>query len=84
MAADGFVRLVIDRPGVESRFGRPEDVFDFEQFAVAQHDGERIEARVGTQDIETVISLIFGDPFVVDLEVLVVRRLEIFFQRPVS
>jgi hypothetical protein len=49
----------------------------FEQFAIAQHDGERVEAHVGAQDVETVISRILGDPPVVDLEVLVVGGLEV-------
>ena len=68
---------MIDRPGVENRFGCPEDVFHLEQFAIAQHDGERVEAHVGAQDVETVISRILGDPPVVDLEVLVVGGLEV-------
>jgi hypothetical protein len=77
VAANGFIGLVIDRPGVENRFCRPEDVLHLEQLAIAQHDGERIEAHVGAQDIEAVMARVLGHSLVVDLEVLVVRGLEV-------
>src|SRR5215469_2201613 len=41
VAADGGVLLMINRPGVENRFCRSEDVLDLEQLSIAQHDGER-------------------------------------------
>src|SRR5262245_28523880 len=77
VAANGLVRLVIDRPRVEDRFGRPEDVFDLEQLAIAQHDGKRVELHVGAQDIETIIARVLGDALLVDLEMLLIGRLEI-------
>ena len=43
VAADGLVVLVIDQPGVEDRFGGPEDVLHLKQLAISQHDGECVE-----------------------------------------
>src|ERR1700693_4391158 len=77
VAANGGVLLMINRPGVENGLGRSEDVLDFEKLAVAQHDGERVEAGVGAQDIETVIARVLGDALLVDLEMRLIRRLEV-------
>ena len=77
VAADGRVGLVIDRPCVEDCFGRLENIFDAQELAVAQHNGERIEGRIGAQDIEAVVPRILDDAIVVDLEMLLVGRLQV-------
>jgi hypothetical protein len=61
MAADGRVGLVIDRPRVEDGFHGLKNIFHAQELAVAQHDGERIEGRVGAQDIEAIIMRILDD-----------------------
>src|SRR5271157_5432935 len=59
VAADGGVLLMINRPGVENRFCRSEDVLDLEQLSIPQHDGERAQGGIGAQDIEAVIKGVF-------------------------
>ena len=77
MAANGHVAAVVDRPGGEHGLGLAQQLFDPQQVAVAQHDLQWRDLGIGAQHVEPVEARVFGDPRLVDGEVLARDGLEI-------
>src|SRR5207302_7853861 len=70
VAANGHVAAMVDWASGQHGLGLAEQLLDPQQVAVAQHDLKRGELGVGAQHIEPVKARVFGDPRLVDGEVL--------------
>jgi len=70
MAANGHVAAVVDRTGGEDGLGLAQQLLDAQQVAVAQHDLQRGDLAIGPQHVKAIEARVFGDPRLVDGEVL--------------
>src|ERR1700736_3345551 len=77
VAANGHVAAVVDWASGKHGLGLAEQLLDPQSVAIAQHDLKRGELGVGAQHIEPVKARVFGDPRLVDGEMLGRDGLEI-------
>src|ERR1700732_1378963 len=84
VAANGHVAAVVDWTSGKHGLGLAEQLLDPQSVAIAQHDLKRGELGVGAQHIEPVKARVFGDPRLVDGEVLGRDGLEIAAETAVA
>src|ERR1700730_10670731 len=84
VAANGLVAAVVDWTSGKHGLGLTEQLLDPQSVAIAQHDLKRGELGVGAQHIEPVKARVFGDPRLVDGEVLGRDGLEIAAETAVA
>jgi hypothetical protein len=68
---------VVDRTGGKDGLGLTQQLLDPQQVAVAQHDLQWRDLAIGAQHVEPVEARVFGDPHLVDREVLARDGLQI-------
>src|SRR6202047_4637991 len=84
VAANGHVAAVVDWASGKNGLGLAEQLLDPPEVAIAQHDLKRGELGVGAQHIEPVKARVFGDPRLVDGEMLGRDGLEIAAETAVA